>query len=64
MKTKNNKSANKSKSLNSHVKVAKGVYRTLSGNYAVRPTVNGVRLHVTFTNMKQAKAYYKTVVNS
>jgi hypothetical protein len=61
MKT-NNK--NKSKVVNSHVKVTKGVYVTPSGTYVVRPTVNGKRLHVSFSNKKNAISYYKSTVNS
>lgn len=39
--------------------VTKGVYNYY-GKYAVRPTVNGLRQIVTFTNLKEAKKFYNS----
>jgi hypothetical protein len=50
-----------SQSISTHTKVSKGIYKQVSGKYAVRPTVNGKRLHVTFTSIKAAKAYLKGI---
>lgn len=68
MKNKNNKSSKSSKSTNKtnktisrHLSVAKGVYKQPSGTYAVRPTINGKRMHITFKTIKAAKAYLKTI---
>lgn len=49
------------KSKNTHTKVSKGIYKQVSGKYAVRPTIDGKRLHVTFTSIKAAKAYLKGI---
>ena len=51
----------KNTTINTHTKVSKGIYKQVSGKYAVRPTVNGKRLHVTFTSIKAAKAYLKGI---
>ncbi len=67
MKTKNNKSKSTSKKtiktnkVSTHVTVSKGIYKQVSGKYAVRPTINGKRMHVTFTSIKAAKAYLNSI---
>lgn len=55
MKTKTNKRPL------SHKRVVKGVYVTPSGKYIVRPTVNGKRLHISFTNKSKAIKFYKSL---
>ena len=68
MKNKNQKTnksnktiKNTNKTISTHTKVSKGIYKQVSGKYAVRPTVNGKRIHVTFTSIKAAKAYLKGI---
>jgi hypothetical protein len=47
--------------VSSHTKVATGVYKTPTGKYVVRPTINGVRKTVSFTNKAKAIKYYKSL---
>ena len=55
---------NKNKTNKTYTTVTKGVYKTKTGKYVVRPTINGKRLHISFTNLNKAKAYRKSVINS
>jgi hypothetical protein len=59
--TKNNKTNKKSPS---YVRIATGIYKTTTGKYAVRPTIDGVRKYVTFTSLKAANTYRKSTINS
>ena len=57
--TKKATTKSKTKSVNSYIRVAKGVYETPTG-YRARKMVHGKRYEATFSNKAKAIKYYKS----
>ncbi len=58
MKTSTKKTSNRAKY---QVKVSPGVYMSITGTYAVRKQINGIRAYKTFTNKAKAIKYYNSL---